>query len=235
MSELANYSVETDEVVLLIFQDGSRRRVAANQLDQYLEPFDAARVGAALKLRHRFLRLHMPKAVVAFVAGSAIAMLALASKPLATLWVGDARSATETPRPGTTELVHNTETATKAKPTTAPSSKITSTPKPSISQPTPSPSPAPHSGILASVVHAIVEITKDDPISSTQVAEPSPSPQPSPSPSVSPDPTPIPTMIPSPTPGPIVIDPNPTPQPGAGQVLGDSTNQSKQSTPIPKT
>ncbi len=233
MGDLANYSVETDEVVLLIFHDGTRKRVLTSQLERYLTPRDAARIGRALKLRHLFMRLHMPKALAAVAAGSLIAMLTVTTKPLATLWIGDAQSAAETPRPSTIELAQDAKpsnqagTATKIAGTSA-------TPRPTPGQSraaklssTPTPRPGLVNGIAATAQQTIK-------------LSPAPTPLPVPLPSVLPEPSPTPTPIatPSPvpvlTPGPIANNPNPSPQPGAGQVLGDSTTPKNLLTPLPK-
>lgn len=79
MSKLANFSVETDRVVLLQFRDGRERRVLVSRLAEYLGSADLARVSAAVKLRQSFLKDHMPRlGGWAMLAGAATAAFLLA-------------------------------------------------------------------------------------------------------------------------------------------------------------
>lgn len=230
MGDLVNYSVETDEVVLLIFRDGTRMRVPTNRLEQYLRPRDAARVGSAVKLRHAFLRHHMPKVAVALAAGGMVAMFTFATKPLATLWVGDARSAAETPEPGATRIVQDTGSTS-----TTPSRKIGLVQPAVTSQPVVSPKPTPKvtpkPGLVQTPVNKAQNVTNILP----QVT-PQPTPQllPTPAPSVSPAPSLTPTVAPTPAPSPAPGTIVQSDQAANGQVLGDSTGPANQSTPIPK-
>lgn len=61
MQRLSNFSIETDSVVLLHFQDGQEQRVPVSQLPQHLYDSDLKRVNAAMRLRHDFIRTHLPK------------------------------------------------------------------------------------------------------------------------------------------------------------------------------
>jgi hypothetical protein len=71
MSHLENFSIETDNVVLLQFKDGQTKRVAVWQLSRHLLARDLQRVRAAMKLRQDFLRDHMPKSglIITLAAG----------------------------------------------------------------------------------------------------------------------------------------------------------------------
>jgi hypothetical protein len=83
---LANFSVETDELVLLEFSDGQEQRVRVRQLDQVLTSADLKRVNAALKLRHEFLKTHLPKASLAvLLVGGLLALLLTNQRAVARL------------------------------------------------------------------------------------------------------------------------------------------------------
>jgi hypothetical protein len=83
MSELANYSIETDHTVLLAFKDGRRLRVPFGQLAHHLMPPDLDKVRAAIKLRREFIRRHMPKAALVLMAGGLIALLVAGGQAVA--------------------------------------------------------------------------------------------------------------------------------------------------------
>lgn len=85
MRELETYSIETDQVVLLVFTDGRRQRVRVSQLMYHLSPSDLKQVEAGLKLRRHFLRSHMPKAALALAAGGALSWFVISGRPLAGL------------------------------------------------------------------------------------------------------------------------------------------------------
>ncbi|HSX02010.1 MAG TPA: hypothetical protein VLI05_01705 [Candidatus Saccharimonadia bacterium] len=87
---LANFSVETDELVLLEFSDGQERRVRVRHLGQVLASADLKRVNAALKLRHDFLKTHLPKASLAVVlVGGLLALLLTNQRAVARLMSPD--------------------------------------------------------------------------------------------------------------------------------------------------
>ena len=91
MSELLNYSIETDYSVWLSFRDGRNVRVAFIQLPHYLAPRDLIKVKRAMKLRQDFLRHNMPPTLAVLVAaglalivvtgGGAIAMITQLRRP----------------------------------------------------------------------------------------------------------------------------------------------------------
>ena len=53
MSDLANYSIETDHTVLLWFQDGRHLRVPLGQLSHYLKPRDLEKIEDPGKMQWR--------------------------------------------------------------------------------------------------------------------------------------------------------------------------------------
>jgi hypothetical protein len=77
MKEIANFSIETDNVVLLEYQDGKSKRVAVWQLAKHLVETDLRRVQAALKMRRNFIRDNSPKlgAAVVLTAGLVAALV----------------------------------------------------------------------------------------------------------------------------------------------------------------
>lgn len=76
MSQLSNFSIETDHTILLQFKNGQERRVPVSQLARHLAGPDLSRVSEALKLRRDFIRMHIPKAGLMLVlAASTIAAL----------------------------------------------------------------------------------------------------------------------------------------------------------------
>jgi hypothetical protein len=73
MKKLANFSVETDTVVLLEYQDGQAERVAVWRLAKHLVGADLVRVRAAIKLRQDFIRSHISRlSVILFLTGAAL-------------------------------------------------------------------------------------------------------------------------------------------------------------------
>jgi hypothetical protein len=72
MQKMSDFSIETDDTVLVSFQDGSQQRLAVKQLARLLRPMDASRIRRALKLRRNFLRQHMPRMIVGGVVAGAL-------------------------------------------------------------------------------------------------------------------------------------------------------------------
>lgn len=58
---LAKYSIETDNMILLIFTDGSSQRLPYSGIENILTGGDLRRVKRAIMLRRRFLSRHMPR------------------------------------------------------------------------------------------------------------------------------------------------------------------------------
>jgi hypothetical protein len=85
MSELANYSIETDHTVLLSFKDGRRLRVPVGQLDHHLAESDLDRVRKSLKLRRDFIHRHMPRVALVVAATGLIGILTVGTKAVAQL------------------------------------------------------------------------------------------------------------------------------------------------------
>lgn len=89
MSELANYSIETDRLIFLAFQDGSSLRVPVSQLPRYLTARDLQKVRRAIKLRRDFFRQHMPRALVVVAVLGALSLLATGTAVVAWLMQRD--------------------------------------------------------------------------------------------------------------------------------------------------
>ena len=83
--ELANYSIETDQTVLLTFKDGRTIRVGSDRLSDYLAGPDLITVQRAKRLREDFIHRHMPKAVFTLVASGALSLFVIGAQPLAQL------------------------------------------------------------------------------------------------------------------------------------------------------
>jgi hypothetical protein len=79
MGTLENFSIETENVVLLHFKDGQTKRVAVWQLSRHLLTRDLQRVRSALKLRRDFLRDHTPKSGLAIMLASGLMAVAWGS------------------------------------------------------------------------------------------------------------------------------------------------------------
>ena len=60
MSALANYSIETDSMVLLQFRDGSHLRVELAKIGTILTPAEAEQVNKSVALRTRFIEASLP-------------------------------------------------------------------------------------------------------------------------------------------------------------------------------
>ncbi|HEY2004028.1 MAG TPA: hypothetical protein VGH44_02840 [Candidatus Saccharimonadia bacterium] len=202
MSELVNYSIETDKIVLLSFKDGRSLRVPFNHLSNYLRGTDLEKVKKTINLRRHFLRIHMPRFFIILAAiGGAVALLSVGSKTVASLLghqpapqhtvnhTGIARSQL-VPSPGLSPAA--AQPAQRDMRLTA--IKRVAQPKASSVQTTTTPVPAPPAS------------------TPMPLASPMPMPMPTPSPAVTPSPTP------SPSPTPTI-----QPAPAKSQVLGDST------------
>ncbi|HVQ44488.1 MAG TPA: hypothetical protein VMT30_05985 [Candidatus Saccharimonadia bacterium] len=201
MSELANYSIETDQLIWLAFKDGQSVRVPIGQLPRYLTPRDLQRIRRAMKLRRDFFRHHMPPALIALlVLGLALAVFA-GQQTVAFIW--NRTHAAPAPAP-TTEIVR-TLTPTGASPSPVPAAPASppagrvaaaATRRPAAAKPKAVPKlPA----VTAKAAGVAVAVT---PLAVPELPLPSPEP----------------TVLPS---------PDPTPPPG-GEVLGDSTIAAEQ-------
>lgn len=202
MGELANYSIETDQLVWLAFKNGQSLRVPVGQLPRYLTPRDLQKVRRAMKLRRDFFRHNMPPALLMLLVLGLVGMVAAGGQVLALM---SRRSAPEPPAPSRSEIVRNVNFAT----------------------PVLSPAPQPAANRVVAVTRHQTTAVRAKPASVSAPVSPAPpaSTAAVPAPVVLPTPSvslPAPTPIPSPTP---VPQPSPTPQPvePPGQVLGDST------------
>lgn len=60
MAQLANFSVEDNDKVLLKFQDGRERLASIDELHKHVSGADHQRIRKALKLRADYVRKHLP-------------------------------------------------------------------------------------------------------------------------------------------------------------------------------
>ncbi|MDB5178525.1 MAG: hypothetical protein JWN01_468 [Patescibacteria group bacterium] len=209
MSELANYSIETDQTVLLSFTDGRRLRVPMDQLRRYLAPHDLQKITSAIKLRQEFLRRHMPRAVIILIVGGVMALLFAGGRAVAHLWRPPWSVA---PAPASSTVVR------------------------SLNPPSPTLSPAPAPSAEGSTTVAAAPLKpalrprrpvanrpalKPAPLIPPVVSNALPVPSPLPLPIVLPD-----APVPTPNVGLPAPSPLPVPTPPAGQVLGDATGPS---------
>jgi hypothetical protein len=202
MSELANYSIETDHTVLLAFKDGRHLRVPISQLAHYLMPPDLAKVRAAIKLRKEFIRRHMPKVALVFVAGGLIALMITGGQVVANL--------ISPPGPVPPPPDHSTIVRNQIVPTPA----TTTTPQPAVE------GDATVAAATAKPKHKFtIRQLFTQGAAHSQAAPPIPTPQVVPSPAVTPNPV-ADNNEPQNSPA-----PEPTPQiPDQGQVLGSCTS-----------
>jgi hypothetical protein len=156
MSELTNYSIETDQTVLLHFTDGKRRRVAFDQLHEHLKPDDLQRVTAAIKLRRNFIRNHMPKTLALFAAVGLGALFITTEQTVASM-IAHHPTATVPDQAGLLTRVTPTPSPSAASASPAPSvSPVSGAVAGAASSPTPistpSPTPGPAKSLLVPVV-----------------------------------------------------------------------------------
>ncbi len=212
MGELANYSIETDQLIWLAFKDGRNLRVPVASLSKYLSPRDLQKVRRAMNLRQDFLRHNMPKTLVAVLAFGLLALMVAGTQVIA-------------------RLDHGAGSASPA----LPGSQIVRSAPSSSSEPSPVPSPA--SNTATSLTHqpATPAKVKTAVVTHTVVSRPAATPATTVTGPIAdntatqpPAATPAPSPTPAPTP-----DPSPAPTPPAGQVLGDSTGPDPSPTPTP--
>lgn len=83
---VASYSIETDQEVLVTFEDGTRQLLRRAELRQNLHPDDYAKLAKAFRLRQAFWRRNLPGGLLLALAGTAAAVGLLAtSHPLSQL------------------------------------------------------------------------------------------------------------------------------------------------------
>ncbi|MDF2461015.1 MAG: hypothetical protein K0S68_418 [Candidatus Saccharibacteria bacterium] len=208
MSELANYSIETDHTVLLAYADGRRLRVPIGQLPHHLAKPDLERVRASLRLRRDFIRTHMPKAALLLLGIGLVSLLSVGGKAVADMF----NVPQPNPIPPKSEIVRSQF---------EPEGHVETAPTPSIGA---------SSAMLANAPkpdNKDKSKTKSKPDTNTKKAtatlKPSAFPKPAVVPSVSPIPTPSPSVEPSPATTP---EPEPKNQGGGandaeGDVAGD--------------
>jgi hypothetical protein len=225
MSDLLNYSIETDHTVLLSFKDGRRLRVHLDDLPRYLSAADLATITRAVKLRNDFIRRHMPKAALALVAGGLIALAGTTTNQLAAWWehrTDPVSAPTETaPAPTSAPIVRNLQSGGTASPAPTPDAAI----KENTAVAT-----APTANRAKAKTAHPPQVKKaargaTTPAGNVATTLPVPVPPPSDGPVTSPSPSPSASPTPTAT---------PTPIPNQGQVLGDSTGPGDSDTTLPK-
>lgn len=220
MAVLANYSIETDQTVLLSFADGRRVRVPLGQLAQHLEPADLIKVQRALELRRSFIKRHMPRTLLAFTTSGLMALFTLTTNQT-TAWIQPHPEApAEAPSPEHAEtIVRDSRQFVPA--VIAPSPSLASSPKaahvatrPSARTATSSHparksaalglslNPAPKNGtpVASIVLPTILPIPLPSVIPAAPIKDPAPTPSesPEPTPSSSPDPQSLGEKLPLP-------------------------------------
>jgi len=233
MGELVNYSIETDQTVLLEFASGHQTRVPIQLLAQYLRPADLARVKQALRLRRRFLQDHMPRAAAAIIITGLATMLMLAGRVVAVLWPSALPAAPDTTliggdlgSPGPVAAVHTIQPGVprsrddRGRIDSSVNAVLANTRAiiAQFEQVVPSTALAADAGKAAVAAGAASTgtTTADRPAVTA-----TPLPAPDPASTVTPAPTPEASPTPSPTPS------------SLGQVLGDSTGPSDPPSPSP--
>lgn len=121
---LASFSIETEQEVLVTFEDGSCRRLKKSELRDQLHADDYARIRKAFRLRQSFWRRNLPGSLAVAMAGAAsvAALLVTTDRPLFHL-VSPHHVRASTP---TSEF-----TAARPIPTPTSTPKPTATPEPS--------------------------------------------------------------------------------------------------------
>lgn len=202
MSELANYSIETDHLVWLAFKDGNSLRVPVGQLPEYLTPRDLQRVRRAMKLRRDFFRHNMPPALLVLLVIGVIGLMAVGGQVALALLNREKEIPATVPP---TEIVRNTAPPLSEQPLPVPSPAVDTVA--TVNKPSRASRTRPASSVRSVVVPAATPqaLLEDAPLIVPALPQPSPEPiLPSPQPSPLPEPTPLPT-------------------PPPGDVLGDST------------
>ena len=77
MSKLLRYSIETDQTVLLKYDNSSEQRVSIACLRDVLKGDDLKRVQNALRVRKSFFKRHLPKLAITIAAGGLISVIGL--------------------------------------------------------------------------------------------------------------------------------------------------------------
>jgi hypothetical protein len=81
---ISEFSIETDQEVLVTFPDGTSERLQRDVLASRIEAGDYARIIRAFKVRQSFWRRHLPGGLMVMVAGAtaAVAVMAMTDRPL---------------------------------------------------------------------------------------------------------------------------------------------------------
>lgn len=132
---LASFSIETDQHVLVMFEDGTSRRLKRQELRGQLHPDDYARLSKAFRLRQSFWRRNLPGSLALLTAGTAAtALLVGTDRPL---------FHAVAPHSRTTSRPINTVTADKVIPLPSPTPSPTPDPSPRAPQAKPAVSARP--------------------------------------------------------------------------------------------
>jgi hypothetical protein len=202
MSELSNYSIESDHIVILAFKDGRKLRVPLGQLPQHLGAHDLEKIRSAIKLRRDFIQRHMPKVALVMVAGGLIALLSVGGPAVAQLFSPPQHAPV---MPDHTGIVRNEILPSPGANPDAPPAESTSV----------SSRPPKVAGKLAAKNVSILKTAPKAIPSPVHGATPIVTPTPTPGPGPSPSPTPSPSPSPSPS-----ATPDPSASDSDGQVAG---------------
>lgn len=132
MRKLLNYSIETDQLILLHFSDGQSLRVPFQKISDHLTGHELSKVSRAIKLRRDFFRNNLPKTMVALAAAGLAVAVCIDYENVAALWspsrsvappparVSGAAQSISTPSPSATAVI--TTPGAAAVPASAPAS-----------------------------------------------------------------------------------------------------------------
>lgn len=144
MPKLRSYSIETDNTVLLQFDEGGEQRVPVGQLRNFVRGEDLRTIQGALRIRRTFLQRHLPKFAIAIAAGGLISVTAMTHQNVIN------RLMQHSPQPNT--IHHHPRLTTEAKllPSPTPGAQSGSnvlgtaaSPTPTASTPAPTPTVVP--------------------------------------------------------------------------------------------
>ena len=210
MVDLENYRIETDRTVLLSFRDGRKVRVRADRLPRYLHPKDVAVVRRALRLRRDFLRFHMPKAALVFLAAGLLVAALISARTVAWLLLDKSGNPTHT-------SIVRSQTEPQAPADPAPTSPAATPKLAGHHHTTTAPTPAQVS-VASHVTQVLLPAATPVPLAPSSVSAPDPAPSATPAPSSGQSTgttSDQPASTPAPSPTPAASD--------SGQVLGAAT------------
>jgi hypothetical protein len=82
---LSDFTIETDNSILLLFKNGDSKRVSRNDLAQYLASDDLSRIEHAFSLRHQFIKRVLPPTLMVALTAGIIGMSGYEGKNMSNL------------------------------------------------------------------------------------------------------------------------------------------------------